>query len=294
MADLEKVINGLECAIDPDHYGFKNCHSCVYRKDIDHFQYVCDGDRCIMDALALLKAQEPITGETSDGYHTFNELYHHRAVLFSVIVNNYKDLAWKSVRHHDGTMYDGMFIVGIDTPDGQATYHYDINPYWDMFKCRVREFAPEWDGHTSAQAIERIGKLKAQEPPTVRECKDLQVLRDIKSGKVLKSGCKDYVIYNGDWYRTHKWDAPHEPRVMTLEEVKQHNNQDGCVWFEQPTYNAVAAFVRKEDFEIEVISPYILGEPINHGYWINSNYGKTWRCWTSRPTPEQMEATPWE
>ena len=28
-----------------------------------------------------------ITGETSDGYHTFNELYHHRAVLFSVIVN---------------------------------------------------------------------------------------------------------------------------------------------------------------------------------------------------------------
>lgn len=56
-----------------------------------------------------------------------------------------------------------------------------------------------------------IALLKAQEPPTVRECKDLQVLRDIKSGKVLKSGCKDYVIYNGDWYRTHKWDAPQEP-----------------------------------------------------------------------------------
>ena len=85
-----------------------------------------------------------------------------------------------------------------------------------------------------------------------------------------------------------------EPRVLTLEEVKQHNNQDGCVWFEQPTYNAVAAFVRKEDFEIEVISPYILGEPINHGYWSNSNYGKTWRCWSSRPTDAEREATPWE
>jgi hypothetical protein len=23
-------------------------------------------------------------------------------------------------------------------------------------------------------------------------------------------------------------------------------------------------------------------------------YGKTWRCWTSRPTPEQMRDTPWE
>ncbi len=36
-------------------------------------------------------------------------------------------------------------------------------------------------------------------------------LCDVKSGKVLKSGCKEYVIYNGDWYRSHKWDAPQEP-----------------------------------------------------------------------------------
>lgn len=101
-----------------------------------------------------------INGDTSDGYHTFNELYHHRAVLFSVIVKAFSDKAWKSLRHHDGTMYDGMFIVGIDTPDGQATYHYDIDPYWDMFECRELERAPEWDGHTPAQAIERIGRLE--------------------------------------------------------------------------------------------------------------------------------------
>lgn len=101
-----------------------------------------------------------ITGETSDGYHTFNELYHHRAVLFSVIVKAFPDHAWKSRKHHDGTMYDGMFIVGIETPDGQATYHYDVDPYWDMFKCKELEYAPEWDGHTPAQAIDRIGKLE--------------------------------------------------------------------------------------------------------------------------------------
>lgn len=101
-----------------------------------------------------------IDGNTSDGYHTFNELYHHRAILFSVIVKTFPDKAWKSLRHHDGTMYDGMFIVGIDTPDGQATYHYDIDPYWDMFECRELERAPEWDGHTPAQAIERIGRLE--------------------------------------------------------------------------------------------------------------------------------------
>lgn len=101
-----------------------------------------------------------ITGETSDGYHTFNELYHHRAVLFSVIVKAFQEKAWKARLHHDETMYDGMFIVGIDTSEGQASYHYDIDPYWDMFECRELERAPEWDGHTPAQAIERIGKLE--------------------------------------------------------------------------------------------------------------------------------------
>lgn len=158
MADREKVIKGLECCNMPNNHD-----DCPYN-GAAHYN-ICT-HRLLTDAIALLKEQKHITGETSDGYHTFNELYHHRAVLFSVIVANYPERAWKAKKHHDGTMYDGMFIVGIETPDGQATYHYDINPYWDMFDCKVREFAPEWDGHTPAQAIERIGRLamlKAQE-----------------------------------------------------------------------------------------------------------------------------------
>ena len=102
----------------------------------------------------------PVTGATSDGYHTFDELYHHRAVLFSVIVATFRGRSWKSLHHHDGTMYDGMFIVGIDTPAGPATYHYDVEPYWDMFPCEVLDRAPEWDGHTPSDAIERIGTLR--------------------------------------------------------------------------------------------------------------------------------------
>ena len=77
-----------------------------------------------------------------------------------MIVKAFPQKAWKSRKHHDGTMFDGMFIVGIETPDGQATYHYDLEPYWDMFNCTELEFAPEWDGHTANQAIERIGKLE--------------------------------------------------------------------------------------------------------------------------------------
>lgn len=176
MMDREKVINALRQCVG--YEDVDNKYTCIYDGDTNpncpYGGAGGDGVSCMTkmmrDALAMLEAQEPITGETSDGYHTFNELYHHRAVLFSVIVANYPDRAWKSKKHHDGTMYDGMFIVGIETPDGQATYHYDIDPYWDMFKCRVLDNAPVWDGHTPAQAIERIGKLKAQEPvePTWR------------------------------------------------------------------------------------------------------------------------------
>lgn len=118
--------------------------------------------------------QPPITGDTSDGYHTFNELYRHRAILFSVICNERPEVSWKSKRHHDGTMYDGMFIVGIDTPEGQATYHYDIDPYWDMFRVKELELAPEWDGHTSCEAIRRIGTLtQPNEPLTLEELREM-------------------------------------------------------------------------------------------------------------------------
>ena len=110
--------------------------------------------------LADLIEPQPITGDTSDGYHTFNELYDHRAKLFSVIVRCFKDRAWKSKLHHDGTMYEGMFIVGIETSQGQATYHYDIDPYWNVFDCKELARAPEWDGHTPEQAISRIASLR--------------------------------------------------------------------------------------------------------------------------------------
>ena len=100
-------------------------------------------------------------GDISDGYHTFNELYHHRAVLFAVICNMYPDKAWKSKQHDDPNfpMYDGMFIVGIETPEGQATYHYDLDPYWDIFNVKEIERAPKYDGHTPDEAIRRIGLI---------------------------------------------------------------------------------------------------------------------------------------
>ena len=142
----------------------------------------------MINEIPALDVAPVITGETSDGYHTFNELYHHRAVLFSVIVKAFPDRAWKARKHHDGSMYDGMFIVGIETPDGQATYHYDIEPYWDMFECKELEYAPEWDGHTPDEAIRRIGNLKL-----VQDVQAHWILRTDEYGEtyIQCSNCKE-------------------------------------------------------------------------------------------------------
>lgn len=102
------------------------------------------------------------TKNISDGYHTFGQLYHDRAVLFAIICNTYKDNAWKSKKHHDGTMFgadDEMFIVGVETPQGQYTYHYHIEPYWDMYNVKEVEFAPEYDGHTHEDIARLFGLL---------------------------------------------------------------------------------------------------------------------------------------
>ena len=92
------------------------------------------------------------TSQVSDGYHTFEELYNHRMILFSIICNTYFDKAWKSRLHHDGTMYDNHFIVGITTPEGNFTYHYHID-HWDNFKVKELPNAPKWDGHTSDDIV---------------------------------------------------------------------------------------------------------------------------------------------
>lgn len=98
----------------------------------------------------------------SDGYHTFGELYHHRAILSAAFFNEHKDIAWKSKKHNheDDEMFDDdMFIVGIQTPEGMATYHYHIEPYWHLFDVPELEEAPKWDGHTPDEAINRIKNM---------------------------------------------------------------------------------------------------------------------------------------
>ena len=104
-------------------------------------------------------------GELSDGYHTFNGLYYQRMVLFAALVNAYNDKAWKSWRHEDGKpCFDGgWFIVGIDTPKGSYTYHYE-DKYWNWFECEELPTAKHWDGHTE-EDVTRLLTLTADVVP---------------------------------------------------------------------------------------------------------------------------------
>lgn len=120
-----------------------------------------------------VKANIPeITGETSDGFHTFNELYYYRlcynAALINTLVslkdtlpNSFKDIkVCKSKKHFGGEPCygGGWFIVMISTPWGQISNHYKLE-YWDMFDCPVTKQSWKWDGHGMKEAMERLNKL---------------------------------------------------------------------------------------------------------------------------------------
>lgn len=103
------------------------------------------------------------SGEASDGYHTFNELYDFRREYNAALVNSGVWKAHKSYRHHSGELCfgGGWFIVMIETPFGQISNHYE-NKYWDEFHCEEKEFADEWDGHTEKDVVERLKKCNVQ------------------------------------------------------------------------------------------------------------------------------------
>lgn len=96
--------------------------------------------------------------DISDGYHTFSELYEHRLVLMAALMKCNPEISWRAHFHDDKTMFPDRFIVGMGLPSGQITYHCPVKN-WDLFDIpgiRTLNFAPEWDGHSSREVVERI------------------------------------------------------------------------------------------------------------------------------------------
>jgi hypothetical protein len=98
------------------------------------------------------------TDDISDGYHTFGELYEHRAALLAALMHCAPERAWMSRLHHDGTAFEGFFIAGMELPAGQITYHVrDV--WWAAYQltgANVCDRAPIWDEHDPAHVIARL------------------------------------------------------------------------------------------------------------------------------------------
>ena len=91
----------------------------------------------------------------SDGYHTMQELYDHRCLIFACLINSNLDKSWKSLLHFDGSMYKDWFICGINTKNGVCSYHLPIK-YFDLVKCKSVDNAPEWRGETPQMCLTNL------------------------------------------------------------------------------------------------------------------------------------------
>jgi hypothetical protein len=101
------------------------------------------------------------TNQISDGYHTFGELYEHRITLFIALCRRLeKGRVWRSQAHSDGSVWEGWFVLGIDYEQGkQITYHLPMSKWEETDFADTLDKAPEYDGHTSEDVLQRIKRL---------------------------------------------------------------------------------------------------------------------------------------
>jgi len=136
--------------------------------------------------------------DVSDGFHTFRQLYYQRMMLFATIVKQNRGRAWKSLRHEDGELCfgGGWFIVGIDTPEGSYTYHYE-DDYFSLFDCEELECGKHWDGHTEMD-VTRLLSLPSVQPEQRYTEEELRVFAHGISLSLLSKRSAQHWRYDKD------------------------------------------------------------------------------------------------
>jgi hypothetical protein len=89
-----------------------------------------------------------------------------------------------------------------------------------------------------------------------------------------------------------KAQEPRFPRVMTLDEINAVKQNDVLVYESNAAFKAIFHFIVAEgvvDNELRIKTEF---ERIDMAAPLKT-YNRVWRCWTSRPTDEQREATSW-
>lgn len=159
----------------------KKCHGCELAmttndlKDGEFLSCCPDGDRAehqynqaisdirqrLLDTYGKEWVVGRIDGETSDGYHTFNELYEHRVLLWiNLCLLQHPNICYLVENH-----FDGWFLLGVQTPVGQLSYHCP-NKYLDLCKS-IPRVHPEFDGHTSQDVIDRLKNIASNQAESI-------------------------------------------------------------------------------------------------------------------------------
>lgn len=84
-----------------------------------------------------------------------------------------------------------------------------------------------------------------------------------------------------------------EPRVLTLDELRSLDGTDHFVWLEDngeyDLYDCYAEVTTyQNNVELNTFGREVEFEPDNE------EYGKTWRCWSARPSDAQRRAVKWD
>lgn len=88
--------------------------------------------------------------DLSDGYHTFDELYEHRCLLFlNLCFSEGSKCYWKP-------HYEGWFVLYFESPFGQISYHIPDKYLPIAEKYFTRDDEHKWDGHTSDEVLARL------------------------------------------------------------------------------------------------------------------------------------------
>lgn len=96
-----------------------------------------------------------VDGDISDGYHTFNELYRHRILLFIYALAHGAFSDAYVVRDH----FEGWDLIVARTAilHEQMSYHVPME-YRELYISLPRKTNEEhkWDGHTANHVLERL------------------------------------------------------------------------------------------------------------------------------------------
>lgn len=87
----------------------------------------------------------------SDGFHSLDDLYEHRNLLFIQLCLNSPMPVW--IKKEED--YSGYFCLYMKLISGQISYHIP-NKYRYLVEDRATAHPEQWDGHTSLDVVQRL------------------------------------------------------------------------------------------------------------------------------------------